>query len=89
MIKVLHTGDWHLGRRFAETSLEDEQEAFLDWLAGVVEKEDVDVLVVAGDVFDTVNPPTGARTLYYRFLSRLASVEKRCVAVWAGTSEVQ
>lgn len=92
MIKVLHTGDWHLGRRFAETSLEDEQEAFLDWLAGVVEKEDVDVLVVAGDVFDTVNPPTGARTLYYRLLSRLASVEKRgghpvTVAVVAGNHD--
>lgn len=92
MIKVLHTGDWHLGRRFAETSLEDEQEAFLDWLAGIVTKKDVDVLVVAGDVFDTVNPPTGARTLYYRFLSKMASAKTQgghsvTVAVVAGNHD--
>jgi exonuclease SbcD len=71
-MRVLHTADWHLGQRF-QNGYErlDEHRCFLDWLLQTIEEECVEVLVVAGDVFDTGNPPAAARELYYHFLARL------------------
>ncbi|MCC2548075.1 exonuclease SbcCD subunit D C-terminal domain-containing protein [Hymenobacter sp. BT175] len=71
-MRVLHTADWHLGQRFQHGyDRLDEHRCFLDWLLETIEAEFVDVLVVAGDVFDTGNPPAAARKLYYQFLARL------------------
>ena len=69
---VLHTADWHLGQRFQNGHERlVEHRSFLDWLLLTLEAEAVDVLVVAGDIFDTGNPPAAARELYYSFLARL------------------
>ena len=71
-MRVLHTADWHLGQRFQNGHERlVEHRSFLDWLLLTIEAEAVDVLVVAGDVFDTGNPPAAARELYYSFLARL------------------
>jgi len=71
-LKILHTADWHLGQRFQHGHERlAEHRCFLDWLLQTIEAEAVDVLVVAGDVFDTGNPPAAARELYYSFLARL------------------
>ncbi len=71
-MRVLHTADWHLGQRFQQGHERlDEHHCFLDWLLETIEREQVEVLVVAGDVFDTANPPAAARELYYNFLARL------------------
>ncbi len=73
-MRVLHTADWHLGQRFQQGHERlAEHRCFLDWLLRTVEAEAVDVLVVAGDVFDTGNPPAAARELYYSFLAQLKS----------------
>ena len=66
-MKVLHTSDWHIGRTLYGRERYGEFEAFLDWLAGLVEKENIDVLLVAGDVFDNSTPGNHAQELYYRF----------------------
>lgn len=73
-MRVLHTADWHLGQRFqnGHERLEEHQ-CFLDWLRQTIEQEQVEVLIVAGDVFDTGNPPAAARELYYNFLAQLRS----------------
>ena len=72
ILKILHTADWHLGQRFQHGHERlAEHRCFLDWLLHTIEAEAVDVLVVAGDVFDTGNPPAAARELYYSFLARL------------------
>jgi exonuclease SbcD len=71
-VRVLHTSDWHLGRSLYGRSRQREFEAFLDWLAGIVESEGIEVLVVAGDIFDTTTPGNATQTLYYRFLHRIA-----------------
>jgi exonuclease SbcD len=76
-MRILHTSDWHLGVCFGEKSRAAEQAAFLDWLAGELDTRQVDALVIAGDVFDTPNPPAEALALYYRFLARLASADAR------------
>ena len=64
-MRVLHTGDWHLGRTLEGRSRLKEQEAFIDELAEMVEAEGVDLVLIAGDVYDSVNPPAAAEQLYY------------------------
>lgn len=71
MLRLLHTADWHLGHTLHELPRLHEHERFLAWLAGVIESEEVDALVIAGDVFDSANPPTAALELWYRFLASL------------------
>ena len=72
LLKVLHTADWHLGQRFHNGHERlAEHRCFLAWLARTIEEHQVEVLVVAGDIFDTPNPPAPARELYYDFLAGL------------------
>ena len=67
--RILHTADWHLGKMLNEQSREEEQKRFLDWLLKQVIELEVDVVLVAGDVFDTANPPQSAEALYYDFVA--------------------
>jgi exonuclease SbcD len=69
--RVLHTADWHLGKMLNEQSREPEQKLFLDWLLKQIVDLEVDVVLVAGDVFDTANPPQSAEALYYNFVADL------------------
>jgi len=86
-MKLLHTSDRHLGRALHGRKRYDEYEAFLNWLAGLIESEDIDVLLVAGDVFDSSTPSNHAQELYYRFLCRVAAVPNRHVVVTAGNHD--
>ncbi len=52
-MKILHTSDWHLGQSFMGKSRQEEHQAFLDWLIKVIKEEHINVLIVAGDIFDT------------------------------------
>jgi len=70
---MLHTSDWHLGRALYGRKRYHEFDAFLAWLADKLEQQKVDVLVVAGDIFDTTTPSNRAQELYYRFLCRVAA----------------
>lgn len=72
-MRILHTSDWHLGQNFMGKSREEEHHVFLTWLRETIEIESVDVLIVAGDIFDTGTPPNYALELYYNFLKELAS----------------
>ena len=72
-MNILHTSDWHIGRALYGRSRYQEYEAFLDWLCEVIEREAVDVLLVAGDVFDSSMPSNRSQELYYRFLRRVAA----------------
>nr|WP_240979808.1 exonuclease SbcCD subunit D [Streptomyces sp. HNM0574] len=71
---MLHTSDWHLGRRFHKESLLDAQHLFLDHLTATVEREAVDAVVVAGDVYDRAVPPLAAVELFDSALHRLADL---------------
>ena len=86
-MRVLHTSDWHIGRTLYGRQRYEEFEAFLDWLAVLVEEENIDVLLVAGDVFDNSTPGNYAQELYYRFLYRLAASPNRHVVVTAGNHD--
>ena len=72
-MRILHTSDWHLGRSFGPVSLHPDQERFCDWLVEVVAEERVDLVVVAGDVYDRAVPPTESVALLRDVLGRLVA----------------
>lgn len=78
-MKILHTGDWHLGKRLYKYDLRDDHELFLNWLANQIDERDIDVLLVAGDVFDSANPNDGSMSLYYKFLTRMLPLGRRII----------
>lgn len=67
-LRVLHTSDWHLGQHFMGKTRQAEHQAFCVWLLEQVRSHAVDVLLIAGDVFDTGAPPSYAREQYYRLV---------------------
>ena len=76
---LLHTSDWHLGRSLHRVDLREAQAAFLDALVDVVAAEKVDVVLVAGDVYDRAIPPLEAVALFEDALHRLRSAGARVV----------
>ena len=70
-MRLLHTSDWHIGRSLHGTDLLAEQEAVLGRLADVVAAESVDVVLVAGDVYDRAVPPADAQAVLSRVVARL------------------
>ena len=70
-MRILHTADWHLGHTLRDHSQEAEHVHFLGWLVQTVVARRVDVLLIAGDVFDTANPPPAAWRLWFQFLGEL------------------
>jgi exonuclease SbcD len=72
-MRILHTGDWHLGRTLLGADLLEHQAAFADWLVDTVRSSGVDLVVVAGDVYDRAIPPVEAVRILSRTLERLAA----------------
>ncbi len=70
-MRLLHTSDWHIGKSLHGRSRYDEFQLFLEWLLGTLQEQKIDVLLVAGDLFDTGTPSNRAQRLYYSFLSRV------------------
>ena len=87
MIKILHTADWHLGQKFFHRTRRAEHKAALDWLLQLIEQENIDLLLIAGDIFDTDNPTNYARKLYYDFLQQLQTTSCQAVVVVAGNHD--
>ena len=78
-MRILHTSDWHLGRSFHREGLLGHQAAYVDHLLDVVESERVDLVVVAGDVYDRALPPVDAVRLADETFARLASSRAQVV----------
>ncbi|WP_203184876.1 exonuclease SbcCD subunit D [Streptomyces pratensis] len=72
-MRILHTSDWHLGRSFHRVPMLDAQAAYIDHLVETVREHSVDVVVVAGDVYDRAVPPLSAVQLFDDALHRLAT----------------
>ncbi|MDO8329652.1 MAG: exonuclease SbcCD subunit D C-terminal domain-containing protein [Fluviicoccus sp.] len=86
-LRLLHTSDWHLGRLLYGRKRYTEFAEFLDWLLATLRAEQIDVLLVAGDIFDTSTPSNAAQALYYRFLRRVADTGCRHVVVIGGNHD--
>jgi exonuclease SbcD len=70
-VRIVHTSDWHAGRRWKGLQRLDELEAVLEHLAAFVERESIDLVLHSGDVFESRNPPAEAEQLVNRFLVRV------------------
>jgi len=70
-LKIIHTADWHLGQSFFGYDRQPEHTAFLKWLAETVADRQIDVLLIAGDVFDVANPSASAQRQFYHFLKEI------------------
>ncbi|MBO4958266.1 exonuclease SbcCD subunit D [Butyricimonas sp.] len=86
-MRILHTSDWHLGKRLNDRERAGEQVAVMDEIVRVADEEAVDAVIVAGDLFDTFNPPVEAIELLYRTLHRLARGGQRLVVAIAGNHD--
>jgi exonuclease SbcD len=86
-MKILHTADWHLGKYLDTFSRLEEQREVLEEICEIAERESIDVVIVAGDLFDAFNPPNEASELLYRTLHRLSNQGKRAVIAIAGNHD--
>lgn len=78
-MKILHTADWHIGKTLHKHPLRDQFELFFNWLLKLIKEEDIDVILVAGDIFDLANPSTDDRRMYYQFLTRLIETNVKII----------
>jgi exonuclease SbcD len=85
-MKLLHTSDWHVGKTIRGISRADEHRAVLKEIAGIAEREEVDLIVVAGDLFETAAPTAESEQIVYDALLRLANTGAH-VAVIAGNHD--
>lgn len=84
-MKIAHTADWHLGKRLENKLRLSEQENAIDELAELCDREKVDIVIIAGDVYDTAVPSAEAEELFYRGALKLA--KNRPVVVLAGNHD--
>ena len=86
-MKLLHTADWHLGKRLDKYPRLEEQNAVLNEICDIADHEKVDAVIVSGDLFDTYNPPTEAIDLFYKTLKKLSHNGHRAVVAIAGNHD--
>ena len=86
-MRILHTSDWHIGHRLYERHRIEEHRQFLDWLLTTLQENAIDVLLVAGDIFDSALPSSEATDLYYQFLFRLYRETRTHAVITAGNHD--
>ncbi|RSL33381.1 exonuclease SbcCD subunit D [Salibacterium salarium] len=86
-MRILHTADWHIGRTLEGRSRFSEHVAFFEELENIIRDEQIDVLLMAGDVFDSVNPPAFAEELFYESIARISRQYELPIAIIAGNHD--
>lgn len=86
-MKLLHTADWHLGKRLQDVSRLEEQKAVLEEIVSIADSHEVDMVLLAGDVFDTFNPSHEAVELLYKTLRKLSKNGQRPIVVISGNHD--
>lgn len=86
-MKILHTADWHLGKRLDRFSRLEEQILVMDEIVMIADEQNVDLVLIAGDLFDNFNPSVEAIELFYKTLKRLSRNGKRPVIAISGNHD--
>lgn len=86
-MKLLHTADWHLGKRLYDQSRIEEQRLVMQEIVDIAKREQVDAILVAGDLYDSFNPPNEAIELFYKTLHQLADQGNCAVIAIAGNHD--
>jgi exonuclease SbcD len=85
-MRILHTSDWHIGKRLMGRERLDEQSAVLDEIIAICEKEQIDLVLIAGDIFDTYTPSAEAEELFYSKIKLVAGLD-RAVLIISGNHD--
>ena len=86
-MRIIHTGDWHLGKNLEGMSRLEEQAEFLEDFIRIVEENRADLVIIAGDVYDSFTPSAKAEILFYNTLKRLSKDGERLILVIAGNHD--
>ncbi|WP_432666126.1 exonuclease SbcCD subunit D [Wukongibacter baidiensis] len=86
-MRILHTSDWHLGKHLENQSRLDEQEKIIEDIIEIADEKEIDLVIIAGDIYDNSNPPAKAERLLYKTLRRLGKNGERAVLVIAGNHD--
>ncbi|MTI32297.1 exonuclease SbcCD subunit D C-terminal domain-containing protein [Xanthovirga aplysinae] len=86
-MRILHTSDWHIGKKLLGFDLAMDHKLFFGWLIETIRKQKVDVLVVAGDIFDQANPSKTSESAYYKFLIDLHQTSCKHVIITGGNHD--
>jgi exonuclease SbcD len=86
-MRILHTSDWHLGKRLFKLDRSEEHARFLDWLLFTLIDKKIDLLIVAGDIFDVPTPPHQSLEMFYEFLHRVSVETKTETLIIAGNHD--
>ncbi len=85
-MRILHTSDWHIGKRLMGRERLDEQAEVLDEIVGICDREAIELVLIAGDVFDTYTPSAEAEDLFFNKIKRIAG-EDRAVLIISGNHD--
>lgn len=86
-MRILHTADWHLGKKLDSFSRLEEQISVMNEIVQIADEQNVDMILIAGDLFDTFNPSVEAVDLFYKTLKRLAKNGERPVIAIGGNHD--
>ena len=86
-MRILHTSDWHLGKSLETKTRYEEQQHFIDEISDIIDRKNIDVVILSGDVFDTSNPPAAAEAMFFNSIVRLAKDRTVPVVVIAGNHD--
>ncbi|WP_026839188.1 exonuclease subunit SbcD [Gillisia sp. JM1] len=78
-MKILHTADWHIGKKLHKHDLSQDFDLFIDWLLSCIKKNEIELLLISGDVFDLANPSSEARKQYYKALLKLRNLNCKII----------
>ena len=86
-MKILHTADWHLGKKLDRFSRIEEQRAVMGEIVQIADAQKVDVVIIAGDLFDNFTPNTDAIELFYKTVKQLSLGGRRPVVAISGNHD--
>src|SRR5690554_669808 len=78
-MKILHTSDWHIGKQLLKYDLSEDLQLFFEWLIDYITAQNIDVLLVSGDIFDQANPSQAAYKQYYDLLKKLINLDCKII----------
>ena len=78
-IKILHTADWHIGKQLLKVDFSEDMNLFFVWLINCIKENNINVLLMSGDLFDHANPSQQAMKQYYLFLKQLLPLKCKVI----------
>ena len=86
-MKILHTSDWHIGKRLYEKDLEPDHSHFISQLIRIIENEQINVLIISGDIFDIAYPSNNSLLFYYQSLKSLKNTCLKEIIITGGNHD--